>query len=366
VGRNTIASAAALLALSAGAIAAPVSGAAAPHQKAGASAKSRTFSFYARVVRSSASGLVVRTAQGKTLAFSARQISHTKSPVTKRPKHQSKHKSRKGHKQSARAAVDTTISAGAVTINLVGLQPGATVLITETIGSDGNVTITITLPAPTQVGQESASGLVTDVEGDAFNVTTGDGSVLRFHMADDALSNLGLQSCDTVDVSYHQDAGMLIADSVKVTGGSTSGDCAPTYDATGTITQVSDSGLTISTDQGTMTFAVNSADVTSGFHSGDLVDVTYVKNADGTLTASDVQYVEEEASGIVTAVSANSVTITDGSSGQSETFTASPNGVQLNTHAFSGIRVNDQIDVCYHQSGGQLVADTVDDQTNDS
>jgi hypothetical protein len=82
-----------------------------------------------------------------------------------------------------------TISTGPVVINIVGLQPGVTVEITETIGSDGSITITITLP-PGLGAQETASGVVTNVGDDTFEMTTGDGANLRLHMAADRLSAL--------------------------------------------------------------------------------------------------------------------------------------------------------------------------------
>ena len=363
--RCRLATTAVLLALSVSAVAAPASGASPSAHKrlTHASSRARTFSFYARVVKSSAKGLIVRTADGKQLSFSAAQIARKRAPVTKGHKHHKHHKARKGHKSSARAALDPATSPGAIAINIVGLQPGVTVLITEAIDQNGNITITITLPPLSVTGQQNASGLVNEVDSDAFQITTGDGSVLRLHMAQSDLSNLNLQTCNTVDVTYHQDAGMLIADNVKVTGASTSGDCSPTTDATGIITEVSGSGLTINTDSGPLTFTVASPDVTNGFQSGDVVDVTYTENADGTLNATAVQYVEQDASGVVTAVSATSLAITDSGTGHSETFTADPSqGLQMFTYAFNGVKIGDQVDLTYHQSAGSLVADTVNDR----
>jgi hypothetical protein len=88
--------------------------------------------------------------------------------------------------------------------------------------------------------------------------------------------------------------------------------------------------------------------------------VSYTQNSDGTLAASDVEYVEQDATGTVTDVSSASVTITSSDTNQSETFTADPSqGV------FDAVAVGDQIDVTYHQSSSLLVADTVDDLTTD-
>jgi hypothetical protein len=103
----------------------------------------------------------------------------------------------------------------------------------------------------------SAGNVVTDVGSDDFTLQTGDDSTLRLHMAADALSNLNLQTCDLVDVTYHQNAGLLVADSVTVTGTSTAGDCAPTMDTTGVITQVSADVLTLKTDSGPLSFSVD-------------------------------------------------------------------------------------------------------------
>jgi Cu/Ag efflux protein CusF len=117
----------------------------------------------------------------------------------------------------------------------------------------------------------------------------------------------------------------------------------------GAITRVWGSGITISSDQGSVTFTVDSSDVTDGFQVGDVVDVSYSQN-----NATDVQYVEQDASGTVSAVSAGRITITSG--GQRQTFAADPS-----QGMFDGISVGDQVDVVYHQSSGQLVADSVDD-----
>jgi hypothetical protein len=221
------------------------------------------------------------------------------------------------------------------------------------------VTITITLPP--SPAEQSASGVVTDVEFDAFDITTADGTDLRLNMAPDQLSNLNLQSCDTVDVTYHQDTGMLVADSAQVTGASTDGDCAPTYDATGAITDVSGSSIAINSDQGPMSFNVSSSDITDGYQIGDVVDVTYTQNGDGSLDAIDVQYVEQDATGVVTSVSSSSLTLTDDNTGQPDAFIADPNnGLQICTYAFDGVHAGDQVDVTYHQTAAGLVADSVD------
>jgi hypothetical protein len=228
-------------------------------------------------------------------------------------------KSSKGSsKRTARSAsASARASIANVTITIQGLQPGVIVLITET--ADGsNVTITISFPPrsdPIAGGEQLASGTVTDVADDAFVLRTDDGSDLRLHMAAAKLADLGLQPCDTLDVSYHHDAGMLIADRVDSTGVSTTADCTfggDEQDVVGTITQVSGDGLTVQArDQGAMTFSVDSSDVTDGYQVGDIVDVTYAENGDGTYTADDVEWVEQDVPGTVTDVSGGSMTITD-------------------------------------------------------
>ena len=63
---------------------------------------------------------------------------------------------------------------------------------------------------------------------------------------------------------------------------------------------------------------------------------------------------------MTTSQNGGNVTITDDDTGNPDTFVADPsNGVQINSDAFNGVQVGDEIDVCYHVSAGQLVADTV-------
>lgn len=313
----------------------------------GTSGRAGTVAFYARVVRSSAHGVTLVAADGHRISLSASQLA-----------------ARRGRHTRAQMVTHAAlgITAGSVTINLLGLQPGVTVLVTESTDSSGNTTVTITLPpTPPTPQSQQASGTVSEVDTDAFVVVTADGSELRMHMAEQDLANLNLSSCQTVDVTYHQDAGMLIADDVQTTGTSTTGDCTPTFDATGTITVLSDQAVTISTDQGPMKFGADPS-LTDGYYVGDLVDVTYTQNADGSLTATDVEYVEMDASGTVTAASATSLTLTDSESGQTDRFVADPYlGVQIDGQTFAGIQAGDYVDVSYHQSAAGLVADCVDD-----
>jgi hypothetical protein len=166
-------------------------------------------SFYARMVRSTKRGIVLRLADGRTVNVTSTQL---------RGRSSKRSASRK-HNVRAHAA------AGSITTNVEGLEPGVTVLVTEAVDEHGNVTITIALPGLSGgPGSQTASGVVAEVDQDAFVVETADGSDLRLHMAAGALANLGLQVCDTVDVTYHQHAAILVADSVDDTGSSAGGE----------------------------------------------------------------------------------------------------------------------------------------------
>jgi hypothetical protein len=107
-----------------------------------------------------------------------------------------------------------------------------------------------------------------------------------------------------------------------------------------------------------MTFSCDPADdLTDGFAVGDLVDVTY-DTTSGSPIASDVEYVEADATGTVTAVDTTSLTLTNSDTGQTQTIVADPA-----EDMFDGVSVGDEVVVTYHQSAGQLIADVVDDET---
>ena len=330
-----------------GAVAAPASFGHATHHHA------RTFTFLARVVRSSSKGLLVRNAHGKRLWFPASQIVRPTAHTLKR--HQSRH-----GRHAARTASAPT-STPSVTVNIIGLQPGVTIEITESVGANGSITITITLPPQTSGSELTASGVVTEVDASDFIIDPGNSDDLQFNVNADTLNNLNLDTCDIVNVAYHQDAGVLIADTVTITGSSTSGDCASSNDFQGTITQVSGSAISINMDPGSMTFQVS-----DGFSIGDYVDVTYTQPGDGSNDATDVEYVEQQDTGTVTAVSATTLTMTDASTGKPDAFTADPSdGLQINTDAFTGVSVGDVIDVCFHITAqGNVAGDITDSSTS--
>jgi hypothetical protein len=192
-----------------------------------------------------------------------------------------------------------TISTAPPTITVEGLTPGENVLISETVDVHGHWTITITLPSTT---------------------TTTGGS------------------------------------------GGSGGDSADDQVAEGSITQVSDTGVAIDTGAGQLSFSADpDDDLTDGFLVGDVVDVTYYQNGDGSLSADDVEYVEQDASGVVSALSDGSLTLTDDDTGQPDTFSADPV-----LGLFDGVNPGDEVDVTYHQSASGYAADAVDDQAWDN
>jgi hypothetical protein len=242
-----------------------------------------TLSFYAKVVRSGSKQVRLRLGDGSALRLSSNQVST---------------------RTVAHAAA--SVSTAPVTIQVQGLTPGQTVLISETVDARGHWTITLTLPSTSAAGPGTTSG---DGSGDG----TGDDP------GDDQL-------------------------------------------AEGAITQVSDTGLAVSTASGTLRFAVDpTAGLTDGFLVGDVVDVSYYQSSDGSLNADDVEYVELDASGVVSVVSDSSLTLTDQDTGQPDTFSGDPD-----LGLFDGVNPGDEVDVTYHQSAAGDVADAVDDQVWDN
>lgn len=256
-------------------------------------APGKTVSFYGRVVRSNANGLTLRLRDGATVSYDSTQVSAVRKRVNAQ-----------WYKWRSLSAASVHVSNGGSTVNIAGLAPGTTVLVTETI-ANGNATISVTLPAGSQGsrGKQSQTGSQSSDNG-----------------GDNGAGNSG--------------------------------------DAVGTITQLSTTGLTINVGGRTMTFSCDPQDdLTDGFATGDLVDVTYDSNG-GSLQASDVEYVEADATGTVTAVSTASLTLTNSDTGQTQTIVADPG-----ENMFDGVSVGDGVVITYHQSAGQLIADVVDDET---
>jgi hypothetical protein len=244
---------------------------------------SGTVAFYARVVRVRSGRLQLRLTDRSTFSLSSKQVS------ARAPAHQ------------AAIARSGARSAGTapVTVQIQGLTPGLTVLISEAVDPQGHWTITITLPLAATSGGGIASGN---------------------------------------DPSDHDQM------------------------TEGTITQVSANRVAINSGSGLLAFSVDpGSELTDGLLVGDVVDVTYAQNADGSLGADDVEYAEQDASGAVTAVSDSRITIADPPSGNSYTITADPR-----LGLFAGVLPGDQVDVTYHQSAAGYVADAVDDQSWDN
>jgi hypothetical protein len=258
-------------------------------------APGKTVSFYGRVVRSNDSGLILRLQDGKTVKFATKQVTAVRKRVNAQ-----------WHKWRSLSSSTLHVNNGGTTLNINGLAPGTIVLVTETI-QPGHTTITVTLPAgtPSSGGSQSSSTSTTTQGGD-----------------------------------------------------NPSGNGADTGDAVGTITQLSLSSVTINANGRSMTFSCDPADdLTDGFAVGDLVDVTY-DSSTGSPNASDVEYVENDATGTVTAVDSTSLTLTNSDTGQTQTIVADPA-----EDMFDGVSAGDGVVVTYHQSAGQLIADVVDDET---
>jgi hypothetical protein len=259
-------------------------------------APGKTVSFYGRVVRSNGSGLILRLNDGKTIKFGTEQVTAVRKRVNAQ-----------WYKWRSLSSSTLHVNNGGSTLNINGLAPGTIVLVTETI-QPGHTTITVTLPA----GTTSSSG--GQRSGTSTTPQSGGGS----------------------------------SDNGAGSGG----------DAVGTITQLSLSSVTINASGHSMTFSCDPQDdLTDGFAVGDLVDVTYDSNS-GSSNATDVEYVEDDVTGTVTAVDNTSLTLTNSDTGQPQTIVADPA-----EDMFDGVSVGDEVVVTYHQSAGQLIADVVDDET---
>jgi len=239
------------------------------HGSARVTGHARRLSFLGRVVHSSGRAAVVRLGDGSTFKLAG---------------------GRTPHGRGARAAGD-------VTIDLQGLTPGETLLVTIATDAQGNIAITIrVLPAATDIGDDElqARGVVTDDEGDgSFAIRTDDGSGLRFGDPQRLLEAADVAWCDLVEVSYHKAGQRLIADGLRVTGSSDGGDCAEQDDwvdeVDGTVTALAGDGssLTLALDDGSgeETYPVDDASLLDEIAIGD--EVAVYLDEDGT--AIDVE-----------------------------------------------------------------------------
>jgi hypothetical protein len=225
-------------------------------------------------------------------------------------------------------------------------------LATRAPGSRGAVAIAVPGPdAPAVAGERHGIGVVADVQPDAFLLELPDGSQLRLHTERGATARL--RPCERAAVTYHQDAGLLIADAVRAAAGDRRSRCArgAHRDATGTISRVSGRALTISTGAGRrLTFALATPSLTQGFQVGDLVDVAYRAGARRARIAFQVEYVEAKATATVTAAAPGTLTIVDSAGGRRATFVARP---------AQDAALGDHVVVVYHRSRGRPVADVL-------
>jgi hypothetical protein len=310
----------------------------------------KSFSFLGTVVRSGNGALVLSLGDAQKLHLSAKQIGHT-------------HRAHTGKKS--------------VTVEINGLQPGESVIITETTDSAGNVTITLTLPSGgSSQGSGSGSGsgsglsttgLVNNVGTASFDIITSSGSDLTFHISAQALENDDLSPCDSVVVNYHSASGLLVADDVNDTGAPDAGPCSSggdnSNDWIGTITAVSATSVTVDAglgDGGVQTFGVDDPAITSGFLVGDSVDVTYEPWNNQTV-ADTISYNDTETSGVVTSMAAagtgfETVSMVDDYTDEPETFF-----VPVNLLAGQDVEVGDDLDVSYYQAARGLTLDSLDD-----
>jgi uncharacterized protein DUF5666 len=221
--------------------------------------------FLAKVVSASnGKGLVLRLGDGNELKLGKRQLAH--------------------HTHRGRA------HRSSVQINLEGLNPGQVVLITETVDGSGNVTITIKLmPNASPNGDDQdATGTISALGTDSITIETDAGQSMTFQADPVLLEDYSVG--DQVDVSYYTDAdGTLVADDVEPLDDSGNDSGTEDLDAIGTVTALDDSSITVQVDgSGPMTFSAD-ADLLDGVSVGDVVDVTYFQDTDGTLVADDVE-----------------------------------------------------------------------------
>jgi Domain of unknown function (DUF5666) len=234
------------------------------------SGRTHKLSFYGKVVNAGSRGAVFRLGDGKQLRLAKRQ----------RP--------RRAHHRRSRGT--------SVRINVQGLQPGQLVLITESVDSAGNLTITIKLvPAPDPTADDQdVTGTITAIGPGSVTIQADGGSSMTFQASSDVLD--GFEVGDAVDVTYYTEAdGTLVADDIEpLDDGGDSGD---ELDAIGVITAVGTDTVSIQVDGGgPLTFEAG-PDLSDGFSVGDHVDVTYWQDDDGSLVADDIESADDPGDG---------------------------------------------------------------------
>lgn len=322
----------------------------------------KTFSFLGTVVRSNSGALVLALGDSQKLRLTANEISRS-------------HAARTAHI----GAHANTVSVAA---ELNALQPGESVVVTESTDSAGNVTITLALDSVSGSGgsggsgggsgsgsgsEQSATGLVNNVGTDSFDILTSSGADLTFQMQAESLANDDLSPCDQVVVNYHSANKTLIADDVNDTGAPDAGPCSSggdnSNDWIGTITAISGTNLTIDAgadNGGVHTFVVDDPAITAGFLVGDSVDLTY-EPWNGQVAADQLAYNDTATSGVVTALTPagsgfDTISMTDDYTGAAETFY-----VPVDLLEGQGVEMGDDVDVSYYQAARGLTLDSLDD-----
>jgi hypothetical protein len=190
-----------------------------------------------------------------------------------------------------------TLSTGANGSLLAGAQIGDRVRVTYT-GSAGTLTAhTLTvLAAPTIL---QATGIIQTLaaDGSGLVLLTTDDRTLALTTADNAGLVAGLVPGDTITISYakNPDGTLVLQQAQNVLG---AGQPGPVQGAAGTGRAVGPiawidwrhSTITVQIDNGrneTFSVAANPGMI-DGFATGDIVQVTYTQNADGSLTATAV------------------------------------------------------------------------------
>jgi hypothetical protein len=337
------------------------------HVLAGRAAK---VSFYARVNSTSAGGgLAIQLADGRRLSFAASHV--TESGAGPKPGQTVMVTlGRAGH--GLHVVVSRSSGSSG---HHTGGQQGPGKKGTGPKGSTGSTGPTgptgLTGSHPIEPHSD-ADGVVTNLGSDSITLQLPDGSTLTPTLPAASLAyltnNVDIADCETVQVAYSGSATAPVLDSLAATGISVApiseslGDtCADEsdggIDVVGTITALSATSLTMSVPgQGSMSFTADpSLDLPDSNEVGDLVDVMYTQNPDGSRTVQTVGYVEQYATGTILAVDndAGTLSIADAVTGQTDTF-------QQSDADFSNLTTGESVGVDYFGYGGQLQADDVE------
>jgi hypothetical protein len=324
--------------------------------------RAKQVTFVARVVASGGSGLVLRLVDGMLLAFAPSALPSSSSTLTP------------GHtvlvtERLSRGKVRLTFGAdaGSAGVGGSGRHP--------TSGSGSGASGGSSCCIPTGAESSGTEGIVVRMDSDHIVLQLTNGSSLTAQLPAAGLGYLSdsndLGPCEVIDFDYHQGPQGPVIDSFMPTGMSTSASisvpanqdtCADenggSVDAVGTISQLSASSVTISVPgAGPLTIPLDPGQALNyGNSVGDIVDVTFSQNPNGSLSGSSIAPTEEYTTGTVTAVNSNTLAIKDAITGQTDTF--APNDA-----TFGPVSRGDVVAVAYYVASGQLEADNVSDLT---